>query len=117
MSVKAHRAFHAIGTFLKVTLGLLVGLIVLGIVITAINFGSAVQKSNTVSHRATQNMSLVHVGNSESQVRRSIGNPEDSQKFNSNAGVEEYWYYGLLTTDKTYQLVFDDGVLTAINTY
>jgi outer membrane protein assembly factor BamE (lipoprotein component of BamABCDE complex) len=113
-----HPIAHGIGKTIKWIFLTIAGLIVVGVVISLISVGSAVNHSQQSLQQVTPNkLSMVHNGYTESQVQKIIGRPEHTQRLQDQGlGTTDYWYYGSLA-DRTVQLVFDNGHLTGINQY
>lgn len=115
MSNTAHSIGRGIGKTIKWTILSLGALIIVMIVAMMISLGSAANKSDQSAKGAAAKMSHVHTGQTEGRVRNILGKPESTQSDQAQGlGKTDYWYYGVLAQGG-YQLVFDNGHLTAIN--
>lgn len=74
-----------------------------------------VEKSEKSSAQVTpEKIKQVKIGDTRREVRKLLGKPEDTQRQESEFGVSDCWYYGVLA-EKSWQLCFDDGKLTSKN--
>lgn len=91
-----------------------VALIVILVVIMIVSLGQAADESDKSSAQVgPQKYAQIKVGQTKAQVRNIIGGKPESVDETDIGGLSmECWYYGVLSSDSTYQFCFEGNRLS-----
>lgn len=112
------RFFRALGKTIKWSLIVGALLVVVLIIAIAVNLGNAGNKSDK-SSRQVSAAKFAHVKNGWSMARLKalVGKPE-STDFQQVTGLKmSCWYYGVLSSNGSYQFCFENGRLASKSRY
>lgn len=98
---------------LKIIIGAIVAFFLISAIIGLVSVGNKVNHDNQTSKNVGHVWSLVHVGQTKSEVRGILGKPDDTTKSESSnfeGGTDTYetWMYGTLGST-TYSVDFING--------
>jgi outer membrane protein assembly factor BamE (lipoprotein component of BamABCDE complex) len=112
------KVFRALGKTIKWALILGALLVVAIVIAVAISLGNAASKSDKSSRQVSAaKFAQIKTGWSKTRLRALIGKPE-STDFQQVAGLRmECWYYGVLSSTRSYQFCFANGKLDAKSRY
>jgi hypothetical protein len=115
----AGKVGRGIGKVMKWTIITFAFLIVVIVIIVIVAIGKAGSNSNSsASHVTAAKYATIHTGQTASQVEAVIGVAPESTDSNSVAGETlNCIYYGVLSTNGTYQFCFTNGKLTDKSRY
>lgn len=95
-------------------LGVLLVVVVIVVAVVGVGQQASEDQGNAKDLRAK--VAQVKLGSTPTQVRASLGKPDDTQQLQSNGLTERCWYYGGLSDDQ-WQLCFTNGKLDSKNRY